>query len=92
MSRTTISTLRPSFANLPRRAGYHAVLVKSTRNDDDLILAADWVLVTNNPAVLENPAMKVHSAPIAARTGLRPWTDDYNNLLQILRSPQVSFP
>ncbi len=80
--------LAPIVRQLAEMAGYHAVLVKNHASDDELILAADWVLVTNNNDVLENPAVKVHSAPIASRAGLRPWTDDYNNLLQILKAPQ----
>lgn len=78
--------LAPVVAQLASEAGFHAVLVRSHQNDDDLILAADWVLVSNNESVLENPAVKLLSAPIEPRAGLRPWTDDRNNLLQILKT------
>jgi hypothetical protein len=49
------------------------------------VFASDWVLVTNNPAVLENTAIKLHSSPIDKRDGLRPWTDSFNNLIEIVR-------
>jgi hypothetical protein len=68
---------------------YEAILVRNHENDDDLILPSDWVLVTRNKAVLDNTGLKVHSIAIAPRTGLRTWTDDYNNLLQILKTPQL---
>ena len=81
--------LAPVVRQLAEGIGYEAVLVKSHADDDQLILPADWVLVTNNRRVLENPAVKVHSQPISLRSGLRPWTDDYNNLLEILKAPRL---
>ena len=54
------------------------------------MLASDWMLVTNNSAVLENAAVKLHSQPVAPRPGLRLWTDDFNNLLQILKTPHIA--
>ncbi len=79
--------LAPVVAQIANGIGYHAILVRSHERPEDLILASDWVLVTNNASVLENPAIQMHSAPIGSREGLRPWTDDYNNLLQILKTP-----
>jgi SAM-dependent methyltransferase len=81
--------LAPVVAQLAHLAGFQSVLVHSHENDDDLTLPADWVLVTNNLAVIGNAAVKVHSEPIPVRKGLRPWTDEYNNLLQILKTPSV---
>jgi hypothetical protein len=56
---------------------------------EDGTLASDWILVTNNPAVLENASVKVHAEPLVLRPGLRTWTDGYNNLLQILKTPSI---
>ncbi|MGI8958479.1 MAG: spermidine synthase [Bryobacteraceae bacterium] len=77
--------LSPVVRQLAEGAGYPAVLVKSRGNEDQLVLPTDWVLVTRNGAVLKNADVTLHSGPIASRAGLRPWTDDYNNLFQILR-------
>ena len=74
---------------LAEHAGYRAVLVRSHREESELILTADWVLVTNNSAVLENPAIAVHTKLIDDRPGLRAWTDQYNNLLEILKKPEI---
>ncbi len=81
--------LAPIVRQLAEEAGYHAVLARNHADDSEQILAADWVIVTNNATVLENAGIKVHSVPIASRTGLRPWTDDYNNLFQVLKTPQL---
>jgi hypothetical protein len=77
--------LAPIVRQLAEGAGYQAVLVKNASNDDEQILAADWVLVTRNRGVLRNGDVNLHSGLIASRAGLRPWTDDYNNLFQILK-------
>jgi SAM-dependent methyltransferase len=81
--------LAPVVQQLAIRDGLSAVLVKSHEDLDSGIFAADWVLVTNNGAIRNNPAVKIHAAPIAAHPGLRPWTDAYNNLLRILKTPQI---
>ncbi len=81
--------LTPVVAQLAAINGFSAVLVRSHENEDDLLLPADWVLVTNNRTVLDNPAVQVHSAPINVRSDIRPWTDDYNDLFQILKRPQI---
>lgn len=81
--------LAPVVAQLASEIGWSAVLVKSHEDREDLMLAADWVLVTNNRSVLENPAVQVHAAAMPRWPDLRPWTDDYNNLLQILKAPLI---
>ncbi len=80
--------LAPVVEKLAETLGYRAVLVRS-HSGDDLVLAADWVLVTNNMDVLNNEAVKLHSLPITKIAGLRVWTDDYSNLFQILKAPQL---
>lgn len=80
--------LAPVVQKLADSIGYKSVRVRSN-SGDDLILIADWVLVTNNPDILNNEAIKLHSLPIAQIPGLRLWTDDYSNLFQILKAPQL---
>lgn len=71
-------------------AGYSAVAAHNHQDDERLVLPADWVIVTRNPGILENASLKAHAIPITDRGSLRPWTDDYNNLLQILKTPTLS--
>jgi SAM-dependent methyltransferase len=81
--------LAPVVAQLAQEVHYGAVEVKNHADSDDLILPAEWVLVTRNASVLENTAIRLHSQPITPRPGLRPWTDDFNNLLEILKPPRL---
>lgn len=80
--------LAPVVQKLAQSIGYQSVLVRS-HSGDDLILAADWVLVTNNADILNNEAVKLRSAPINKIPGLRAWNDDYSNLIQIIKTPLV---
>jgi SAM-dependent methyltransferase len=81
-----------SYLNLPpvvqllaRGAGYDAQMIT---NDDDhrkLIDSSDWVLVTRNKRFLDSLNSTVIIEPVSVPPGLRVWTDDFNNLFQILR-------
>jgi hypothetical protein len=81
-----------SYLNLPpvvqllaSEAGCEAQMIT---NDDDhrkLIDSSDWVLVTRNRHFLDSIDSTVMIEPISVPPGLRAWTDDFNNLFQILR-------
>jgi len=77
--------LAPVVKQLANEAGYQAVQVTNHDDVENSVFASDWVLVTNNPAVLDNGAILLHSAPIEKREKLRPWTDNFNNLIEIVR-------
>jgi hypothetical protein len=47
-------------------------------------LPSDWVLVTNNHRILNDPQIAASIKPIIPIPGLRSWTDDYSNLFKIL--------
>jgi len=82
-------SLAPVVRQLANEAGYQAILVKNHQDTENYVYAADWVLVTNSSAVLENAAIRLHSSPIDRRDGLRPWTDSFNNLLEIVKWPET---
>jgi hypothetical protein len=81
----TYLDLEPLVQLLANDAGYTAGWVS---NDDDrrkLVDASDWVLVTRNNRFLDNLKTSTFVEPIIVPPKLRAWTDDYNNLFQILR-------
>lgn len=71
--------LEPVIQQLADAYGSPARLLESEANDDQLVSRAEWVLVTRKPDF--PPEAKAIEIP----PGLKPWTDDYNNLFQILR-------
>ena len=82
----TYLDLAPVVKLLADDADYATRLIGSDAEDEKLISAADWVLVTRNQEFLNVPETFVGSATIVVPDGLRAWTDDKNNLFQVLRS------
>jgi len=50
-----------------------------------IVFKSDWVLVTRNRAWLQRDDIAPSTSAIDGIPNLRPWTDDFNNLLQILQ-------
>lgn len=82
----TYLDLAPVVKLLADDADYATRLIASDAEDEKLISAADWVLVTRNQEFLNVPETFAGSENIAVPDGLQVWTDDKNNLLQVLRS------
>ena len=80
--------LIPVVARLAREQGAHAVLVRDDpdEEEDHRRSRSDWVLVSRDPAALKREAMVEREATEAEdRPDWRTWTDDYSNLIQILK-------
>jgi len=79
--------LVPVVARLAKEHAAHAVLVRDDPEDGDgLRSKSDWVLVAREPAALQAKAIVEAGAVRAGdRPGWRTWTDDYSNLVQILK-------
>ena len=65
--------------------GRPAIEIQSPKDAAREILAADWILISANRDLLANPEIQRAGEPAPVRPGLRVWTDDYNNLLQVMR-------
>lgn len=80
--------LIPVVARLAREHGAHVVLVRDDpdEEDDPRRSRTDWVLVSRDPAALRRKAIVERSpAGIEDKPEWRTWTDDYSNLIQILK-------
>ena len=79
--------LVPVVARLARVHGLHAVLVADRGKDDDEDdTTSDWVLVSRDAAALAAKQIVDGGArPPEQRPDWRTWTDDYSNLVQILK-------
>jgi hypothetical protein len=80
--------IAPVVKQLAAQRGMQTALLRSdggkaaTANFEN---ASDWIIASTDRAVVEAPALANLRERIAAQAGLALWTDDYNNLLQILR-------
>jgi SAM-dependent methyltransferase len=80
--------LIPVVARLAKEHGAHAVLVNDDPDDEDESLRSksDWVLVSLDAAALERAEIVEGGAEeVEDRPHWRTWTDDYSNLIQILK-------
>lgn len=77
--------LAPVVAQLASVHGLIARQVWTARDDAHLYSQAEWVLMTRDPSFFARPEFAGAAKAIEPRPGLRLWTDDYNNLVQVFR-------
>ena len=80
--------LIPVVARVAKEEGVHAVLVNDDPDEDDQSRRSrsDWVLVSRDRAALDAPRIvEAGAEPAEDRPEWRTWTDDYSNLVQILK-------
>ena len=76
--------LAPVVKRIAGELGLHVALIDDDARDSDLS-STDWVLVTRDKALLQKPEIAMASSNIEDIPGLPVWTDDFNNLFQILK-------
>jgi spermidine synthase len=77
--------LAPVVGRLASAYDYPAFLVRSSKDDPKLISSATWVLITRNRDFLARAEVVNAAQAIPPAPWLTGWTDDYNNLFQVLR-------
>jgi len=77
--------LAPVVAQLASADGLAARWVHTQKDDAHLYSQSDWIVMTRDAAFFARPEISSAVKNIGERPGLRLWTDDYNNLLQVLR-------
>lgn len=86
----TFLNLPPVVQLLADDAGYPTRLITNEENPRKLIDSSDWVLLRRNIRFLDQLDTSVFMEAISVPPRLRLWTDDYNNLFQILRPVKFS--
>lgn len=77
--------LAPVVKQLADETGYEAILISDDAESDKYLSRTDWVIVTKNRAFINDEGVKAKRGKIETIPGLRVWTDDFNNLFQILK-------
>ncbi|MBV9192318.1 MAG: fused MFS/spermidine synthase, partial [Betaproteobacteria bacterium] len=79
--------LIPVVARLANELNLHAVLVADDENEEEKTIKSrsDWVLVSRDEKALKAPAIADKATPAEDHPEWRTWTDDYSNLVQILK-------
>lgn len=79
--------LSPVVELIAQEVGYRAALVADEPAGDGRAITAfsDWVLVSRNERLLASRAVREKQYLIDSIAGLKPWTDDFNNLFRVLK-------
>ena len=76
--------LRPVLAGISRDFGFHALRVEPLLPTGPFS-QSDWILLSRDPAALSGPGIIKHSEEFPAKTRPIFWTDDYCDLLSVMR-------
>ncbi|MBI4756600.1 MAG: fused MFS/spermidine synthase [Betaproteobacteria bacterium] len=76
--------LPPVVEKIAAARGLHAVLIHD-QTDNPALRDTDWMLVASRREVLEQESIRRRTTPIRPIPGLGTWTDDFNNLFQVLK-------
>lgn len=76
--------LVPVVERLADAQGLHAVLV-SNESEGGLTSTSDWVLVSDSVGSLAVPQIAAVAMPIPIHREWAPWTDDFNNIVSVLK-------
>jgi len=78
--------LVPVVARLAAENGVHAAVLYEEGEEGEARTLSDWVLVSRDPAALKGEDLELAGVvPAEDRAALRTWTDDYSNLVQLLK-------
>ena len=81
--------IAPVVERLAAEFGMTAVMItdypSNSSGDDYWLSSTDQILVTRNPAILQHERIAAVAEPIKRRPGFPVWTDDFNNLMTVLK-------
>ena len=75
--------LKPVVQMIAEQRGLHVAWVRDTNEDGST--SSDWVLLSKDKTFLLKPEIIEATYIIPPEPGWRVWTDDFNNLLQVLK-------
>jgi hypothetical protein len=65
--------------------GRPAIVVGNPAEEENLVRAATWVVIADDPERFARPPFSGMFRPERLRAGRTPWSDDYSNLFQIMK-------
>jgi SAM-dependent methyltransferase len=77
--------LKPVLREAAAKFGRQARLVDDDSDDERATYGSTWVLVSDDPAVFGQPPLEGAAEPLESARSVRLWTDDYSDLLGILK-------
>ena len=78
--------LKPVLANIGAATGMTVRLVADSPAEETGASTTDWVLMAENDAPFSDPKLADRVEPLEANPAFSLWTDQFNNLLDVLKS------
>ncbi len=72
--------LAPAIRELALKHGFHGVIVYETG-----ATVSDWILLSKSKAALDHAKIREVGQELPSKPGMKPWTDDFHNIVQVLR-------
>ena len=77
--------LEPVLELARNELGKQALLISHAGDMENYIYSTEWVLMTSGRDLLAIPEIRDAATELGTKPGIRLWTDDYSNLIQILK-------
>ena len=77
--------LGPVVAQAMTEMGWSGVQVDDDGEDEPFYSGNTWVVLARSPQFFESPSFRGSSKKLKPKPGFRAWTDDFSNLIQILK-------
>ena len=82
--------LKPVLANIAQANGLVVTLVTDSPGDDSSASITDWVLLARSPEAFEDERLAEVAEAIAPNPHFSLWTDQFNNLIDVLKSNPIN--
>lgn len=77
--------IAPLIKALADDEGLEAIMIEDTQPASRHIMSSTWVLLTDDRSFIDHPVIQRRRSMITPIPGLKPWTDDFSNVFQLLR-------
>jgi protein-L-isoaspartate O-methyltransferase len=82
----SVIDLEPAVLKVAESEAMFSIVAATSGDDRAGRSPAIWALLSSSQERLHTPELDQIARPLRARPGQRPWTDDYNNLFQLLKT------
>ncbi len=79
--------LQPIVNKLALEFNLDVALIESLAAEGLHISVSEWMILSKNATVLDHPSLAPHRIDPKLDTDASLWTDDYNDLIRVLRTP-----
>ncbi len=76
--------LAPVLEGIRSTLGKRAIHITNEEDESKEIFSSDWVLMTTDRDLTTIPEIRTAAKKLESKPGMRVWTDDYSNLIQVM--------